>query len=668
VRRPNIYAYATIAALASASLVPDPLLAAVAALSAAVWGEWLLLWAYPRPLEPYRERVEIGGFKAAYDPRRGLYHFFWRAEPNRSELGASAVPTLHELYAQLSLRPGEYIAVIQHGAERYIRLTTRNPDARRLEGLEAVLGLYFILRRDAPWLPPRISPSWALYLIAALPALLAARNPGMLLAALALLYRAHAVIKWYREAVPDLAFTTVSAKRELGTSRQVLETLAGAEAAAAGRMDRWAVVLAPRSESQVEREFGRAYESPAERKGVVIRLHRTSQLLERMIKYDERPIYIQAFGDRELATQLEIKRCRLANVLFWLPSETYMTKALSCDLARFPVLYGGKLIDVGRKLLVGHDRFGRPVEIDLDAMPTAHAVVLGPSGMGKSWAVATLLRRITEQHKDISVVVIDPHGDYSKLAELIGAPVYEVPRQLPPLDTIKGSRYAHALLEEFGLAGEELEDAAALVARDAGVNDVTFVTPPADSHVVYELRMLRGDAHAQAFFVSLLLLWHLSAYGRRPPSERLERIIVVDEAALLAHTARVSETGLVINVPLNLIRQYSMGGRKYGFAVWLVAQLARHVPEDIIENAGFVLQLGGTRRALRRSAEILLLDRHDLEYLRSAATPRETASGQRDRSPRPYAAGILYLSPRDIVYHVRIPLDPELKEAPAGVP
>jgi hypothetical protein len=129
------------------------------------------------------------------------------------------------------------------------------------------------------------------------------------------------------------------------------------------------------------------------------------------------------------------------------------------------------------------------------------------------------------------------------------------------------------------------------------------------------------------------------------------------------HSARMTETGLVTNTVLTLIRQLSMGGRKYGFALWIIAQLARHIPEDIVENAGFVLQLGGTTRALRRSLEVLVLDRYDYEYLRSATTPRETTGGAASAASKPYAMGVLYLSPRDLKYHVKIPLEVTVKEA-----
>jgi DNA helicase HerA-like ATPase len=288
--------------------------------------------------------------------------------------------------------------------------------------------------------------------------------------------------------------------------------------------------------------------------------------------------------------------------------------------------------------------------------------------MGKSWAVATLLKRLADSHKDLKIAVVDPHGDYVPLARLVGAKVYEVPKHIPPLRLLENSRYLRMLLMEFGLThpgadGADAAEAVKAMAKAAGVEEEPEEVHIDAGHVVWDLRQLKHDAAAQAFFVSLILLWYLSRWVARPHAERVETLIVVDEAALLLHSARVTETGLVTNTVLTLIRQMSMGGRKYGFALWLIAQLARHIPEDVAENAGFVLQLGGTTRALKRSLEVLVLDRYDYEYLRSATTPRETTGGAAVAGSRPYAMGVLYLSPRDLKYHVKIFLDPQLKEA-----
>ena len=671
-RRPRVYIYAVFLSLASALLVPHIFTALLAVITTALWGEWLLLWLYGRywPLEPYRERVQIGRYTAAYDPRRKMYHLLWEAEPTRSEFGISAAQTLHEMYASLALQPGEYLAVVQLGSKRFVRLTTKALDEARISHVEAVLRTYFVLH-PTTWVSTKVPPERWLYYAAAAPILLTPANPAYAAVALLLLWHAYNIRRWYRHADLELAFVTASTKRDVGTSRQTLEVFASAEAVAVAKMERWAVVFAPRPEASVEREFGKAYESPVEKRGVVVKLQKTSQLLERMLKHDERPIYMQVFGSRPLATQLEIRRDWLATVLFWTPSPAYMTKALSHDLSRAPIFYGGRLMSSGRRLFVGFDKFDRPVEVDIDSMPTAHAVILGPSGMGKSWAVASLLLRLAKSH-DLQIVVIDPHGDYLSWARLAGARVFETPRQIPRLGQIWRNRYVPALLAEYGVVGAppaeygsrngvDISKAVEYMAQAAGVERVEEVDPPA-GHVVWDLRLLKDDAAAQSFFVSLILLWYLTQQAKRPAAEKVERVVAVDEAALLLHGARVAETGLVTNTVLNLIRQYSMGGRKYGFALWLIAQLARHLPEDIIENAGFVLQLGGTRRALRKSVEVLMLDRYDFEYLRSATTPRETVGGSA-RGRQPYAMGLLYLSPRDLIYHVKIPLYPELKEA-----
>jgi hypothetical protein len=669
-RRPHVYIYATLFALAAALFAPHPLTALMAIAAAALWGEWLLLWIYGHkwPLEPYREKVQVGQYLAAFDPRRKIYHVLWKAEPTRSEFGISAAQTIHEMYASLALQPSEHLAVVQIGNERFVRYTTKAPDDSRIAHVESVLRTYFVLHRDL-WVSLKVVPDrWIMY-VAAAPLVFGLFNPTFFLVGALLLYHARNVRRWYRQADIELALEAVGTKRDIGTSRQTLETFASAEASAIAKMRKWAVTFGPRPETSVEKEFGKAYESISEKRGVVVKLHKTSQLLERMLKYDERPVFLQVFGSQDLATQLEIRRDPLANVLFWTPSGSYMTKALSHDLARTPIFYGGKLMSSGRKLFVGYDKFGRPVEVDIDSLPVAHAVILGPSGMGKSWTVGTLALRLA-QFDDLRLVIVDPHGDYVALGRMIGARVFRVPHQVPPLGSLEHNRYFRMLLIEFGLAspaGDGSVSAKAAVeamAKAAGVEEPEEADLTGVKHVVWDLRALKHDSTAQAFFVSLILLWYLVQQGERPFAEKVETVVIVDEAALLMHSARVTEVGVATNAVLSLIRQFSLGGRKYGLAIWLIAQLADHLPDDVIKSAGFALQLGGTLRALERSIKVLMLDRDDVQYLISATTPRETVGGL-SASPgkKPYAMGVIELSPRQIKYHVKIPLEVAIKEA-----
>jgi hypothetical protein len=637
-------------ALVAALLVPWPY-SLIFALPVLMLGEWLVLYAYSvfwGPLEPLRVKKKVGKYTAAYDPKHKLYHFIWRAEPVVTAFGIAASHMIHELYAGLALRPEEYVALFQLGKTRYIRYTTRAPDESRVLHVETLLRQYFVLY-PALWVSSPVKPRRWIYAVAAAPAIFALANPAALLAALALVYYAYQTRKWYREAIAG-HFEAASTTRDLGTSRQALEAYSRAEALAIARMTRWAVVFSPRPETALTREYRKAYESPVEKASTTIKLRRVTELVERMLAYDERPIQLSAFGSSELSSQLEIKRSPLANVLFWLPYPT--TKGLTHDLSRFPLFYGGQLPSIGRTLEVGVDRFDRPVRVDLDAMPAAHAVVLGPSGMGKSWAVATLIRRLVSQ--GLTVVVIDPHGDYVKLARLIGAELYRVPRELLPLKQLEDNRYMMALLAEHGLSS--LEDAVAALAAAARV-DKPVEKAPSTGHVVYDLRLLRHDADASALALSTILMYYITTAMERTAEERLSRIVVVDEAALLMRHARVTETGVASSGVLDLIRQYSLGGRKYGTAIWLIAQLADHIPDDIVRSAAFILQLGGPLRALERSIRLLGLDSVDVDYLLSSTTPRETAVG----GGTPYAMGVLLLSPRHIKHHVKIPLDPEVK-------
>jgi hypothetical protein len=285
-RRPHIYIYTALFAFAAA-LYLHPLTAALAVAATVLWGEWLLLWIYGSrwPLEPHREKTRIGGYLAAFDPRRKIYHVLWKAEPTRSEFGISAAQAIHEMYASLALQPGEYVSVVQLGNERYIRYSTKILDESRIFHVESVLRTYFVLHKDL-WVSGKIKPRRWIYYIAAAPLALALFNPVFLLIGALLLYRAHQIRRWYREAELFFSFDAMSTKRDIGTSRQTLELYASAEATAIAKMEKWAVVFGPRPEAAVEKEFGKAYESVVEKRGVVVKLHKTSQLLERMLKYD----------------------------------------------------------------------------------------------------------------------------------------------------------------------------------------------------------------------------------------------------------------------------------------------------------------------------------------------------------------------------------------------
>ncbi len=62
-------------------------------------------------------------------------------------------------------------------------------------------------------------------------------------------------------------------------------------------------------------------------------------------------------------------------------------------------------------VLEGRDKL--PVYLDLNKLLTRHAAILAKTGSGKSYAVGVLLEEIME--KNVPILVIDPHGEYSTL-------------------------------------------------------------------------------------------------------------------------------------------------------------------------------------------------------------------------------------------------------------
>ncbi|RFA96763.1 hypothetical protein CGL51_04395 [Pyrobaculum aerophilum] len=96
------------------------------------------------------------------------------------------------------------------------------------------------------------------------------------------------------------------------------------------------------------------------------------------------------------------------------------------------------------------DKFGRPVTVPIDSLPTVHSVIIGPSGMGKSWTVGTWLLKLAEA--GVRVVVVDPHGDYLRWAGIVGAQVLKVPEEVPEdlAEVLRQSQWFRRLLAELG--------------------------------------------------------------------------------------------------------------------------------------------------------------------------------------------------------------------------
>jgi DNA helicase HerA-like ATPase len=78
------------------------------------------------------------------------------------------------------------------------------------------------------------------------------------------------------------------------------------------------------------------------------------------------------------------------------------------DLARFFTRYKNKGYDVGE--LSSHP--GMPVYLDPTPLFGRHTAILGQTGAGKSWTVATLVQRAVAIMPHAHIIILDLHGEY----------------------------------------------------------------------------------------------------------------------------------------------------------------------------------------------------------------------------------------------------------------
>ncbi|HRW60119.1 MAG TPA: ATP-binding protein, partial [Defluviicoccus sp.] len=84
-----------------------------------------------------------------------------------------------------------------------------------------------------------------------------------------------------------------------------------------------------------------------------------------------------------------------------------------------------------------------PAYVSPDRLLGKHFAVLGTTGTGKSCAVAVILRRIVEAHRNAHILVLDPHNEYASAfgdyAEVIDATSFELPYWLFNFEELSGS-------------------------------------------------------------------------------------------------------------------------------------------------------------------------------------------------------------------------------------
>jgi len=592
-----------------AAVIISPVLFLPAALLTWLLGDYIFARLSPELLEPEKEEKKLGDLAASYDPRRKCYHFYWRVEPLHTALGKEAQPLVHHMLNAASLRENEALAYI-HSYSKYLRFSicrTNDETAlhRALEVEESLKTLFVMKRIEEPPLcsikkPPR-RPFYLSATALAVATFLAVRLPYFSAGPAALLFAAPVAaalwLKWRQfekgYCVSPLPFETWAAKFDgWGQTPEAVDSNALSDASSLSRAaGHWVVVFARRPEREAERERRKPTESPID-KWIIIKKSREALNAQARKERGEEDILLAVYADVEFnGSTTQLKKCPAATAAFWQLDRWH--KAMSYDLTRFPIFYGGGHLESGRRYVaLGTEHITRrEVTIDVDSLPAPHLLIFGGSGMGKSKTMAWLLRQFRD--KGIKIAIVDPHGDYRCTAEEFG--LVDLPKNaLPPLDEASYAKIA----AEFGMsAGEAIEKLGFKVLREVPEQ--------------YRISLLGLDPIRQSFSVTAWLLYELNRV-KDEHKERLERVVVVDEAYLARGPV------------LEMLEFMARGARKFGLAVFLITQMPGDIPEALRNMASLVMVFGGSWTYLNHVREVLRLTADDMSWLMTGRAPRET--------------------------------------------
>jgi len=337
---------------------------------------------------------------------------------------------------------------------------------------------------------------------------------------------------------------------------------------------------------------------------------------------------------------------------------------LSMDVTAIPVFYGGSLIAQSDEVVidVGRDEYGSEVKIGLNTAPSPHALIVGPTGSGKSWSTVSLMIKAVTKY-GVRVLVIDPQGEYPRYLKSLNPIVVNVMDAFIDLfEPLMGKiAWADVVSQAVGhayrdpeLASMAFDDLIRLydayeeypglhyaldwLVRNGKAKRVWYVASNLAPREIVDLNQLMNaptpviitlrDVMVHREYVSLLMQVLLArAYHEglaKPFTERVENILAFDEAYLIIESPILE---LVVR-----------GVRKMGFGVWIITQNLGDVKPATLQNFGFSLLLQGPAPYAESVGKVFLLGEDNVSWLSQANNPR-VFGGE-------YTPGILIYPPR----------------------
>ena len=314
---------------------------------------------------------------------------------------------------------------------------------------------------------------------------------------------------------------------------------------------------------------------------------------------------------------------------------------LGYDLAVIPMFHGGRVLSesLRARVYLGRDRENNELWIDLDSLPSGFGLVVGPTGMGKTWTVSTILYRLMKS--GIKVLILDPHGEYLRIPGIEPIDITRKFINMFELDGVTDAERINRLLLNFEVLGIRpesiLPDLKAIYANGLYKDffkAMEFIRARADDELVGLAldRLMSYLENAEVVPISELLnnkallfstvrsspdlmsflmgavVDHVHTYMMSQSiSEHLQQLMVIDEAYF------------VLSNPL--MEYIVRGARKFGLGTVMVSQTITGINEDILQNIPLMIVLGGSDAYVNEVAKVLNLTSEDVKWLTTALPP-----------------------------------------------
>jgi len=624
--------------------------------------DWLIDGLYSLIFPGLAPRLEVLD-NYVFDYRNNVAHVFYRAEPlfDISRLsGQQYVNLVNEFVRRLSLMPNEVFTFIRLGENKYIRLSKKvEPSESGLKEFidwvkakEILLRQYFILSlvekselkrlvgfprppsttRLVAFLAPLDFAGFILMGIYGLASLL-------VLDVLAIMTRHnYSVIKGgelsklsHRLSASGLLFT----KPSEDDIRSIAEAFVASN-------DNFMLSISgnPGFRGEVSRTVVSSHTKLIvhENPRAIPKASQWAVVLERINERGEEPVKAMVALSKPSNIPLLFTARSTTQMHVWaFPS----IDELGFDLATIPIFHGGRVLSesLRARVYLGKDRENNELWIDLDSLPSGFGLVVGPTGMGKTWSVSTILYRL--MRSGIKVLILDPHGEYLRIPGIEPIGITKKFINIFELDGVTDAERINRLLLNFEVLGIRpesiLPDLKAIYANGLYKDffkSMEFIRARSDdemvglaldrlmsylenaevvpiSELMNNKALLFSSVRSSPDLMSFLMgvvTDHVHTYMMSQSiSEHLQQLLVIDEAYF------------VLGNPL--MEYIVRGARKFGLGTVMVTQTITGIDTSVLQNMPLMIVLGGSDAYVNEVAKVLNLTSEDVRWLTTALPP-----------------------------------------------